>query len=128
MRISRFVPCLNLIADVFRTEISHILIVTTPINIILIGLEFDPHTHDSVNLSNYRGRNLNFDADSIRIIPTDNVVMNAIVSTDNGRIFLGAQDGCIYEVIYEACDPDGILDNSIVEAVTANEYFAVIFA
>lgn len=87
--------------DVFRDEITHVLVLTTPMNIILIGLEFDPHTHDSVLLSNYRGRNLNFDAESMRIIPSDNVILNTIASSDDGRIFLGGQDGCIYELIYE---------------------------
>ena len=33
-------------AGVFRDEIQHVLELATPINIIHLGLEFDPHTHD----------------------------------------------------------------------------------
>ena len=34
-------------------------------------------------------------------LPTDNTHFLTIQGTDNGRIFLGARDGCLYEVIYQ---------------------------
>lgn len=34
-------------------------------------------------------------------LPTDNTHFLTIQGTDNGRIFLGAKDGCLYEVVYQ---------------------------
>lgn len=34
-------------------------------------------------------------------LPTDGVVFSTIVGTSNGRIFMGAKDGCLYEFIYQ---------------------------
>jgi len=34
-------------------------------------------------------------------LPTDNVNMLKIVGTQNGRIFLGGKDGCLYELYYQ---------------------------
>lgn len=35
-------------------------------------------------------------------IPTDNVEIRVIKGTDDGRIFLGGVDGCLYEITYQA--------------------------
>ena len=34
-------------------------------------------------------------------LPTDGVVFSTIVGTANGRIFMGAKDGCLYEFLYQ---------------------------
>lgn len=34
-------------------------------------------------------------------MPTENVRMHSIAGTDSGRIFLGGEDGCLYEMMYE---------------------------
>lgn len=38
----------------------------------------------------------------IFILSTDNVSINVVVGSDNGRIFLGGRDGCLYEISYQA--------------------------
>lgn len=38
----------------------------------------------------------------IFILGTDNVSFNVVLGSDNGRIFLGGRDGCLYEVSYQA--------------------------
>lgn len=38
----------------------------------------------------------------IFILSSDNVQMNVVQGTDDGRIFLGGQDGCLYEITYQA--------------------------
>src|SRR5699024_1664463 len=35
-------------------------------------------------------------------VPTDNVEIKVIKGTDYGRIFLGGNDGCLYEITYHA--------------------------
>lgn len=34
-------------------------------------------------------------------LPTDGVVFSAVTGSENGRIFMGAKDGCLYEFIYQ---------------------------
>lgn len=34
-------------------------------------------------------------------LPTDNTHFLTIKGSDNGRIFLGARDGCLYEIVYQ---------------------------
>lgn len=34
-------------------------------------------------------------------LPTDNCYFLTVKSTSTGRIFLGARDGCLYEVLYQ---------------------------
>lgn len=38
----------------------------------------------------------------IFIISTDNVAINVVEGCDNGRMFLGGRDGCLYEISYQA--------------------------
>ena len=37
----------------------------------------------------------------IDVIQSDNVYMQSIKSTRDGRIFLAGKDGCLYEIIYQ---------------------------
>lgn len=34
-------------------------------------------------------------------VPTDGVIVTNVVGTDSGRIFLGARDGNLYEIVYQ---------------------------
>lgn len=38
----------------------------------------------------------------IFVLATDNVSFNVVFGSNNGRIFLGGRDGCLYEVSYQA--------------------------
>lgn len=38
----------------------------------------------------------------IFILNTDNIAINVVQGSDNGRIFLGGRDGCLYEIAYQA--------------------------
>lgn len=33
-------------------------------------------------------------------LPTDGIVFSTVTGSENGRIFMGAKDGCLYEFIY----------------------------
>jgi nuclear pore complex protein Nup155 len=81
---------------VFIDEISHILVVCTPISVLLIGL----------SLSSVSGPN-NRVHKEIRLYATDmsaptEVEMTSIIGTQHGRIFMcGSQDGNLYELHYQ---------------------------
>lgn len=40
--------------------------------------------------------------DPLFSIPTDNIYILSITSTDLGRIFMAGKDGCLYEIAYQA--------------------------
>ena len=48
-----------------------------------------------------RVEQLNLDADAHHVTATDNVAMTCLVGGPNGRIFMGGNDGCVYELQYE---------------------------
>ena len=41
-------------------------------------------------------------SDPLYTLPTDNVYVHAIASTQQGRVFLAGRDGCLYELAYQA--------------------------
>lgn len=83
---------------VFRRAIEFLLVLATPVQVYVIGVEFsgEPTLSGSV-----KGREINFDHDPLHTTATDNVVMSCIVGTDDGRVFMGGRDGSVYELLYE---------------------------
>lgn len=84
------------LSGVFKPHIKYLLVLTTAIEILLLGITFTESEDES-------------DAGQLLLVPepifrvaTDNVVMSVIRGTANGRIFLGGRDGCLYEVVYQA--------------------------
>jgi nuclear pore complex protein Nup155 len=77
------------IASDFSPSVKWILVVTTPDEIIQLML------YNSEDDAAFKIRASSFN------LPTDNVRMISVVGTDIGRIFLGGEDGCLYEVVYQ---------------------------
>jgi len=81
---------------VFIDEISHLLVLCTPISVLLIGVSVSPVT----------GRDGRVHKE-IKMYATDmsvstDVEMTSVVGTADGRIFMcGSQDGCLYELHYQ---------------------------
>jgi nuclear pore complex protein Nup155 len=81
---------------VFIDEITHILVICTPITILLIGISSTPAPGRNGRLHN-----------AIQLFATDMSVsidseMNSVAGTTDGRIFLtGADDGNLYELHYQ---------------------------
>ncbi|RDB29219.1 hypothetical protein Hypma_015604 [Hypsizygus marmoreus] len=79
----------------FIDEISHLLVICTPITVLLIGVSF----------SSPSGRGRAFQ--QIKLYATDlalstDVEMTSVIGTQDGRIFMcGAQDGSLYEFHYQ---------------------------
>jgi len=75
-----------------ETKTKFMLVLTTPVDVILIGIEFE---EDSV-YSEITLRPTQFST------TTDNVHMLKVLGTPNGRIFMGGKDGNVYELVAEA--------------------------
>lgn len=77
--------------DIFRDDILYLLVVTTPVEIVILGLSFqDKNINKEMYLHN-----------SPFCVTTNNVSMLSIDGNKTGRIFLGGNDGNIYELIYD---------------------------
>ncbi|KAF9455109.1 nucleoporin [Macrolepiota fuliginosa MF-IS2] len=83
-------------ASLFIEEISHLLVICTPVSVLLLGVSV-------TSVPGHDGRSrkeIQFYATD-RNIPTD-IEMISVVGTQDGRIFMaGAQDGCLYELHYQ---------------------------
>lgn len=56
----------------------------------------------NINLATLQYSEMQLMNKPVFILSADNVQMNIVQGTNNGRIFLGGQDGCLYEIIYQA--------------------------
>lgn len=77
--------------DVFVDSVKHILVIATIVEIVILALIVDEDGVMSIGPTNFH-------------IPSDNVTMQCIASTSNGRIFVCGVDGCLYEVCYDLQD------------------------
>lgn len=76
---------------VFVDTIQHLLVLCTPFNVQIIGVEI---TGTEMKL---------YETDIT--LPTDSVEMTSVVSSKQGRIFmLGLQNGFLYELTYQASE------------------------
>ncbi|CRK98832.1 CLUMA_CG012077, isoform A [Clunio marinus] len=92
--------------NVFINDVKYLLVLTTPIEIIILGVTFGDTTKTisspsrSFISSTYEEMQLM--NKPIFVINTDNISMTCIKGSSDGRIFLGGRDGCLYEVTYQA--------------------------
>nr|CAA76635.1 Nup154 [Drosophila melanogaster] len=77
---------------VFVQDVKYLLVLTTPIEVIVLGVTFGESSYNEMQLMNR----------PVFVIGTDNVSISVIKGTDDGRIFLGGRDGCLYEIYYQA--------------------------
>ncbi|EDQ93055.1 uncharacterized protein MONBRDRAFT_22425 [Monosiga brevicollis MX1] len=84
---------------VFDAKIQYLLALATPLTVYLVGVEFTGRPHPTMH-----GCQMNMDPDALHRASTDNVAMTALVGGPNGRIFMGGNDGCVYELLYERGD------------------------
>lgn len=88
-------------AGVFIDDVKYLLILTTPVEIVVLGVTFGAAAAvsspgrtviDEMQLLNK----------PIFVLSTDNVSISVIQGTSEGRIFLGGRDGNLYEIVYQA--------------------------
>ncbi|XP_061397239.1 nuclear pore complex protein Nup154 [Musca vetustissima] len=94
-------------AGVFISDVKYLLILTTPIEVIVLGVTFGDTTktisspiRSIQNTATFEEMQLM--SKPIFVLSTDNVSINVVLGTENGRIFLGGRDGCLYEIYYQA--------------------------
>eukprot|EP00298_Acanthocystis_sp_HF-20_P006614 c16416_g2_i2.p1 GENE.c16416_g2_i2~~c16416_g2_i2.p1 ORF type:complete len:257 (-),score=99.11 c16416_g2_i2:33-803(-) len=80
---------------VLLEEIRYVLVLTTATEIVLLGVcyrEVDGVISELILCQTQLS------------VPADGVHMTSLVSTENGRIFLGGRDGNLYEIVYQNRD------------------------
>lgn len=81
---------------VFIDEISHLLVLCTPISVLLLGVSVT----SVVGADNRPHIDIKMYATDMSI--STDVEMTSVVGTTEGRIFMcGSQDGCLYELHYQ---------------------------
>lgn len=80
---------------VFHQFIKYLLIVTTPVEIVILGVTF------SNQVDELQGE-INLVPEPIFVLPTDGIAITTIKGSESGRIFLGGKDGSLFEIMYQA--------------------------
>lgn len=85
-------------AGVFKPYIEHLLCLTTTSEIVLLGVSFSQPSDAEVSSG------MHLLPEPLFSVPTDGSYLLTIQGTQDGRIFMGAKDGCLYELVYQAVD------------------------
>ncbi len=115
-------------SNVFTKAVEWCIVVTTPEEAILCALvkesssdqcvddngEFDTSTNAAGGFRHGNSSLLRLIPTRF-ILPTDSVPLTSICGTNEGRIFMGGVDGCVYEMTYEG--------NSATAAAAGNSFF-----
>ncbi|KAJ1945809.1 hypothetical protein GGF37_001512, partial [Kickxella alabastrina] len=80
---------------VFVDTIEHVLVVATPLEVFLLGVGY--------SAAGSKGGSVTLYATQISV-PADGVAMTSIMGTADGRVFMGGNDGALYEFAYQAED------------------------
>ena len=80
---------------IFQPHIQFLLCLATTVEIVLLGVSFSGSTR------NYEAMHLL--PEPLFAVPTDGAYVVTVKGTQNGRIFMGAKDGCIYVFVYQVC-------------------------
>lgn len=92
--------------NVFIGDVKYLLVLTTPIEVIVLGVTFGDTTKTISSPSrafvSSTYEEMQLMNKPIFVLNTDNISINCVAGTDDGRIFLGGRDGCLYEISYQA--------------------------
>lgn len=92
--------------NVFIEDVKFLLVLTTPIEIVVLGVTFGDSrkifTSPTKLVSAPLYEEMLLMNQPIFVLSTDNVAFPTINSTSGGRIFMGGKDGCLYEISYQA--------------------------
>lgn len=77
---------------VFTSNVKYVLIVATPVEVTLFAIMWE------TELSQLRLQQTTY------TVPSDNVTMFRVVGSQCGRVFMGGNDGNVYELEYESAD------------------------
>lgn len=92
--------------NVFIGDVKYLLVLTTPIEVIVLGVTFGDTTKTISSPSrafvSSTYEEMQLMNKPIFVINTDNIAISCVEGTADGRIFLGGRDGCLYEITYQA--------------------------
>ncbi|XP_059616313.1 nuclear pore complex protein Nup154 [Phlebotomus argentipes] len=92
--------------DVFVSDVKYLLVLTTPLEIIVLGVMFGDSTKTICSPNRTVHGLKPFEelhiSRPIFVLNTDNVSILTIEGAADGRIFLGGRDGSLYELQYQA--------------------------
>ncbi|XP_053675196.1 nuclear pore complex protein Nup154 isoform X2 [Anopheles nili] len=106
--LSQVIISVGLVAPkpgLFVADVKYLLVLTTPIEIVVLGVTFGDANNGTPNRGLSAAQNneeMQLMHTPIFVLNTDNVAIMCVQGTDDGRIFLGGRDGCLYEVSYQA--------------------------
>uniref|UniRef100_A0A182NTM8 Nucleoporin Nup133/Nup155-like N-terminal domain-containing protein n=1 Tax=Anopheles dirus TaxID=7168 RepID=A0A182NTM8_9DIPT len=90
----------------FVADVKYLLVLTTPVEIVVLGVTFGDANSGTPNRSlsgaTQGSEEMQLMQTPIFVLTTDKVAIMCVQGTDDGRIFLGGRDGCLYEVAYQA--------------------------
>uniref|UniRef100_A0A1A9WLY6 Uncharacterized protein n=1 Tax=Glossina brevipalpis TaxID=37001 RepID=A0A1A9WLY6_9MUSC len=94
-------------AGVFIDDVKFLMVLTTPIEIVILGVTFGDATKTISSPSRNIPSRTTFQEmqlmnKPIFVLGTDNAAINVVQGSNNGRIFLGGRDGNLYEIAYQA--------------------------
>ncbi len=92
--------------NVFISDVKYLLVLTTPIEIIVLGVTFGDATKTISSptraFATTTYEEMQLMNKPIFVENTDNVPITCVEGTADGRIFLGGRDGSLYEIVYQA--------------------------
>ena len=83
--------------DTFPAGVEYGLCIATCNYIILSSVEFIRYTKGNGEIVN----EMRLNSQPYYTLSSDSLVINTIKAANNGRIFMGAKDGCLYEFYYQ---------------------------
>lgn len=95
--LNETILCVGLInpkPGVFHSYIRYLLVLSTAAEIVVLGVTFGPSATGAMD-------EIQLIADPVFTISTDGSVISTIAGTENGRLFLGTKEGCLYEIAYQ---------------------------
>uniref|UniRef100_A0A182QXT3 Nucleoporin Nup133/Nup155-like N-terminal domain-containing protein n=1 Tax=Anopheles farauti TaxID=69004 RepID=A0A182QXT3_9DIPT len=107
--LSQVIVSVGLVAPkpgLFVADVKYLLVLTTPVEIVVLGVTFGDANSGTPNRSlsgmPQGSEEMQLMQTPIFLLTTDKVAIMCVQGTDDGRIFLGGRDGCLYEVAYQA--------------------------
>ena len=76
---------------IFQPHIQYLLCLATTVEVVLLGVYFSDVNYEEMHLL----------PEPLFAVPTEGAYIVTISGTTDGRIFMGAKDGCIYELNYQ---------------------------
>lgn len=100
---------------IFQPHIQYLLCLATTVEIVLLGVSFSG--------SNSSFEEMHLLPEPLFAVPTDGIHIITMSGTLDGRIFMGAKDGCVYEFFYQ------VLDNGYRSCISNEEiiYFLIVY-